>query len=276
VNTGLNGKVLEINSARIYHEVRGSGPSVIFIAGATGDCGHFQRVAQLLSDEFTVVTYDRRANSRSTHPDGWESTSTEEQSDDAAGLIEALGIAPVAIFGTSVGAIIGLDLVIRHPELVRGAILHEPPMTAGMSNPEEVMGAIQQVVEGGMQRDGSRGGCETFFRFVAGDEAFENLDPHLRERMLGNGETFLGTEMGAFEPYQPDEAALAAVEVPVRVMVGPESAPFFAETARWLADRMNIELERLPGGHTPYFDRPDEMAETIRPLLRMELSRQPV
>jgi pimeloyl-ACP methyl ester carboxylesterase len=276
VNTGLNGKVLEINGARIYHEVRGSGPSVIFIAGATGDCGHFQRVAQLLSDEFTVVTYDRRANSRSTHPDGWESTSTEEQSDDAAGLIEALGIAPVAIFGTSAGAIIGLDLLIRHPELVRGAILHEPPMIAGMSNPEEVMGAIRQVVEAGMQRDGSRGGCETFFRFVAGDEAFENLDPHLRERMLGNGETFLGTEMGAFEPYQPDEAALAAVEVPVRVMVGPESAPFFAETARWLADRMNIELERLPGGHTPYFDRPDEMAETIRPLLRMELSRQPV
>jgi pimeloyl-ACP methyl ester carboxylesterase len=102
------------------------------------------------------------------------------------------------------------------------------------------------------------------------------LDPHLRERMLGNAEVFLSTEMGAFEPYQPDEAALTAVEVPVRIMVGPESALFFAETARWLADRMNAKLERLPGGHTPYFDRPDEMAETIRPLLRMELSRQPV
>jgi pimeloyl-ACP methyl ester carboxylesterase len=275
VNTEPNGRILEVNGVRIYHEVRGSGPSVLFIAGATGDCGHFQQAAELLSDEFTVVTYDRRANSRSPRPDGWESTSTEEQSEDAAGLIEALGIAPAVIFGSSVGAIIGLDLLIRYPELVRGAILHEPPMIAGMSNPEEVMGAIQQVVEGGMQRGGSRGGCETFFRFVASDEAFENLDPHLRERMLGNGETFLGTEMGAFEPYQPDEAALTAIEVPVRVMVGPESAPFFAETARWLADRMNVELERLPGGHTPYFDRPEEMANTIRPLLK-ELSGEPL
>jgi pimeloyl-ACP methyl ester carboxylesterase len=275
VNTEPNGRILEVNGVRIYHEVRGSGPSVLFIAGATGDCGHFQQAAELLSDEFTVVTYDRRANSRSPRPDGWESTSTEEQSEDAAGLIEALGIAPAVIFGSSVGAIIGLDLLIRYPELVRGAILHEPPMIAGMSNPEEVMGAIQQVVEGGMQRGGSRGGCETFFRFVASDEAFENLDPHLRERMLGNGETFLGTEMGAFEPYQPDEAALTAIEVPVRVMVGPESAPFFAETAQWLADRMNVELERLPGGHTPYFDRPEEMANTIRPLLK-ELSGEPV
>ncbi len=89
--------------------------------------------------------------------------------------------------------------------------------------------------------------------------------------MLGNGETFLGTEIGAFEPYRPNEESLTAVEVPVQVMVGTESAPFFTETARWLADRMNVELKKLPGGHTPYFDRPEEMAQTLRPLLR-ELS----
>ncbi len=94
MNTGPTGTLLDVNGARIYHEVRGSGPSVLFIAGATGDGGHFQRVAEILSDEFTVITYDRRANSRSPRPEGWESTSTEEQSDDAAGLIKALGIAP--------------------------------------------------------------------------------------------------------------------------------------------------------------------------------------
>ena len=274
MDTATSGNLLEANGTKIYHEVRGSGPSVLFIAGATGDGGHFERVAEILSDEFTVVTYDRRANSRSPRPDGWEETSTEEQSEDAAKLIEDMDLAPIAIFGSSVGAIIGLDLVMRHPELVRGAILHEPPMIAGMSAPEEVMGAIQRVVEGGMQKGGPRGGCETFFRFVAGDEAFENLDPHLRERMLVNGETFLGTEMGAFEPYRPDEATLAAVEVPVRVMVGTESAPFFAESARWLADRTNVELEDLPGGHTPYFDRPREMAEALRPMLR-KMAKQP-
>ena len=190
MDTVSTGDLLEVNGAKIYYEVRGSGPSVLFIAGATGDGGHFRRVAEILSDEFTVVTYDRRANSRSPRPEGWESASTEEQSDDAAGLIEALGIGPVAVFGNSAGAIIGLDLVIRHPESVRGAILHEPPMTVGMSDPEEVIGTIQRVVEGGMQNGGPRGGCETFFRFVAGDEVFENLDPQLRERMLANGDLF--------------------------------------------------------------------------------------
>ena len=224
MNTAPTGNLLEVNEVKIYHEVRGSGPSVLFIAGATGDCGHFQRVAELLSDEFTVVTYDRRGNSRSPRPKDWEGTSTEEHSEDAAALIEALGLAPVAVFGNSAGAIIGLDLSIRRPELVRGAILHEPPMMAGMSNPEEMMGAFQQVVEGGMQSGGLRGGVEAFFRFVAGDETFEKLDPQLRERMLGNGETCLITEMPVFPAYEPDEATLAAVEVPLRVMVGPESA----------------------------------------------------
>jgi pimeloyl-ACP methyl ester carboxylesterase len=272
MDTASTGNLLEVNGANIYHEIRGSGPSVLFVAGATGDGGHFERVAEILSDEFTVVTYDRRGNSRSPRPDGWESTSTEEHSEDAAELIEALGIAPVAIFGSSAGAIIGLDLAIRHPELVRGAILHEPPMTAGMANPEELMVAIQQVVEGGMQRGGLSGGVEAFCRFVDGDEAFENLDPQLRERMLGNGETCLVTEMPVFPAYEPDEAALAAVEVPARVMVGPDSA--LGETAGWLAGQLGVELESLPGGHTPYFDRPQEMAEALRPMLR-EMFKQP-
>ena len=63
---------------------------MLFVAGATGDGGHFERVAEILSDEFTVVTYDRRGNSRSPRPDGWDSTPTEEHSEDAAELIESL------------------------------------------------------------------------------------------------------------------------------------------------------------------------------------------
>lgn len=227
--------MIEVNGARIYHEVRGSGPSVLFIAGATGDGGHFQRVAEHLSDEFTVVTYDRRGNSRSPRPEGWNSTSTEEQSDDAAALIEALGLAPAAVFGTSGGAIIGLDLVIRHPGSVRGAVLHDSAMFSVLPNPEEVMGAIQPVIEGGMQRGGPRGGMEAFLRFFVGEEVFEDLDPGLRERMLGNAETFFGLDFPGIGSYDPDDATLGGVEVPVMVAAGAESPPFLIEVSRRLA-----------------------------------------
>jgi pimeloyl-ACP methyl ester carboxylesterase len=268
MNTGGSGGLIEVNGARIYHEVRGSGPSVLFVSGSTGDAGHFERVALPLSEEFTVVTYDRRGNSRSPRPAGWESTSTREQSEDAAKLIEALGIAPTAVFGTSAGAIIALDLVIHHPELLRGAILHEPPMNAGMSEPDRVAGAIRRAVESGMQTGGPRGGVETFLRFVVGEETYERFDPSLLERMLDNGGTLFGVEFGVFDSYGPDDAALAGVKVPVVVMAGTESLPYFGEASRWLAAGLDVGLETLPGGHSPYIDRPEEMVQALRPLLR--------
>jgi pimeloyl-ACP methyl ester carboxylesterase len=83
--------------------------------GATGDGGHFAEVAGLLADAFTVVLYDRRGNGRSPSAPGWTSTSAEEQADDAAALLAALGLQPAAVYGTSSGAVIALCLLLRHP-----------------------------------------------------------------------------------------------------------------------------------------------------------------
>ena len=52
---------ITVNGAELYHEVRGSGPPVLLIMGATGDGGHFDALADVLADEFTVISYDRRA-----------------------------------------------------------------------------------------------------------------------------------------------------------------------------------------------------------------------
>lgn len=262
--TGL----LQANGTQLYHEVRGTGPVMLFIAGATGDAGHFERVAEDLANEFTVVTYDRRGNSRSPRPAGWNTTSTEEQADDAAALLTALGLTPALIVGASAGAIIALDLALRYPQMIRGAILHEPPMMSVMSHPEEVMRVLQPIIERGMQTGGPRGAVEAFIRFVAGDAVFERLDPQLRERMLSNGETLFTIEFGKFEDYRPDDASLAAVRRPVQIMVGSESAPFFAEPTQWLATRLGVKPTILPGGHAPYFDRPRSVAETIRSVLK--------
>jgi pimeloyl-ACP methyl ester carboxylesterase len=257
-----------VHGTELYYEKGGSGPSVLFIAGATGDGGHFQRVAERLADEFTVVTYDRRANSRSPRTEGWNATSTREQSEDAAALVTDLRLTPVAMFATSGGAVIGLDLLLSQPEAVRLAIFHEPALFSGLPDPEEPNRIMQPIIEPAMAAGGPRAAVEAFVRTVAGDAGFEGLDPALRERMLGNGEVLFGTEFGVFESYRPDDAALQAVRCPVHVMAGTESPPFLIETSRWLAQRFGVPVETLPGGHAPYFDRPDEMAETIRPLLK--------
>jgi pimeloyl-ACP methyl ester carboxylesterase len=85
---------VSVNGTELSYEIRGTGPPVLLIMGATGDGGHFDALADALADEFTVVSYDRHGNGRSPAPDGWDTTSPEEQADDAAALLDALGTGP--------------------------------------------------------------------------------------------------------------------------------------------------------------------------------------
>ena len=235
--------------------------------GATGDGGHFERLAELLADEFTVVTYDRRGNGRSPRPPGWSATSAEEQANDAAGLLEALGFAPAAVFGTSLAGVIALCLVLRQPHLVSGAILHEPAFWSLFDDPEEVKRRTGAIVAEGMCSGGSREAIERFYRFVAGDANWKGLSPELRERVLAGAATYLEVERGAFAAYLPDEPTLAGIGTPIQLLVGEESLPEFAQAAGRLARRLGIEVTRTPGTHFGYLDHPVELAATVRPFL---------
>ncbi len=257
----------DVNGARLYYELRGAGASVLLVSGATGDAGHYTAVADALADEFSVLTYDRRGNSRSPRPAGWTRTTIDEQADDAAALVRALGMGPAAVFGNSAGAIIACDLLLRHREIVRGAILHEPPMAAVLAGAEAAVGELQAKIAAAMASGGPPAAVEAFVREAAG-AGFDAIAPDTRARMLGNGETLFGAELAAFLGYRPDDAALAAVDVPVRVLVGSETTPLFHGAASWLAERLRTQLGTLQGAHTPYFDRPAAMAAALRPLLR--------
>lgn len=46
----------------IYYEVRGEGEPLLMISGGLGDAGIYTFVADILADEFKVITYDRRAS----------------------------------------------------------------------------------------------------------------------------------------------------------------------------------------------------------------------
>jgi pimeloyl-ACP methyl ester carboxylesterase len=235
--------------------------------GATGDAGHFETVADLLADEFTVLTYDRRGNGRSSRPDGWATTSAEEQADDAAALLDALGLAPAAVFGTSSGGVIALCLLVRHPEAVVGAVLHEPALYSLFDDPAGVQNAMTALVNEGMASGGPPAALERFWRFVAGDSNWESLEDGLRRRMLTNAETYL-SERGAVTSYLPAAETLSGIAVPVQVLASEQSRPFFGQAAGRLAELLHVPVSRTAGTHTPYLDHPHELTQAIRPFLR--------
>lgn len=191
--------VRAVNGTELYYEVRGAGPPLLLIMGATGEGGVFEELADLLAAEFTVVTYDRRGNGRSAPPADWATTSPEEQADDAAALLHALGLAPAAVFGTSSGGIFALATLLRHPEAVRAAVLHEPALFALVDDPTAARTRVTEVIAPAMEAGGPMAAFETFLRFASGDATWERLDASVRERMLASAGTYFSKEIGAFD-----------------------------------------------------------------------------
>jgi pimeloyl-ACP methyl ester carboxylesterase len=261
-----------VNGTELYYEIRGTGPPVLLIMGATGDGGHFDELADLLADEFTVVSYDRRGNGRSPVPDGWETTSPEEQADDAAALLDALGTGPAAVFGTSGGGNFALCLMVRHPGSVRGAILHDPGLYALVDDFDAVRAPVRALTQEAMEAGGPPAAVERFWCYVAGDDGWNGLAPALRERLRASASTLFGVELGTYELYLPGEEALAGLSAPVRLLVSENGLPFFAEIAGRLGKRLGVDVTSTPGTHAAYHDHPYELAEAVRPFLR-EISR---
>ena len=271
--TARRAGLIRVNGTDIYHEVRGSGPAILFISGMTGDAGHYAEVAELLASEFIVVTYDRRGNSRSPRPPGWAVTSIDEQADDAAGLLDALALAPAAVWGSSGGAIILLNLLRRRPDVVRRAIVHEPPTTSVLPYGNELVAGLRTMLEEAFTAGGPTAAMERFLRVAAGERAFDGLDHLLRARMLGNADVGLRIEFDAFVGFDP-----TTIRRPdgIRVVTAagienrdPEAFNHFMwDTTEWLAKRWGTEVVTTPGAHVPYLTHPKELAEQLRSLLR--------
>jgi pimeloyl-ACP methyl ester carboxylesterase len=265
---------LQANRTVLHTETRGQGPAVLLIAGAGGDAAELAGVAATRADQFTVTTIDRRGNSRSPHPTGWTQTSLAEQADDAAALLAALGQRPAVVVGTSAGGSIALELALRHPRAVRAAVVHEPPILAGTSNPQAVTADLEALIGQGMAAGGPPAAMESFLRWAAGDATFEATDPADRDRYLGNGEVFFGVELAPTMAYAPMVEAIAHAQV--RIVAAASSASrdpgsphhFLYQAASWLARQVDVDLLEVPGAHMAYLTQPAAVAESLRPLLR--------
>jgi pimeloyl-ACP methyl ester carboxylesterase len=143
--TTVTKDTLHVPGASLYYEVRGSGPVLLMISGGPADADQLSAVAEALAGSFTVVTYDTRGNSRSSIEGPPQDQSIELESEDAHRLLAVVGREPALVFGSSGGAIVGLDLVARYPHQVRTLVVHEPPLTELLSDAAQHRANAQDV-----------------------------------------------------------------------------------------------------------------------------------
>jgi pimeloyl-ACP methyl ester carboxylesterase len=245
----------------LYFEVRGAAEPVLLIPGTPGDGGQFDDLADILADRYTVISYDRAGASRSaTVPAG----TVADHADGAAALLREHATGRAVVYGTSNGALVALELAIRHPALLSRVILHEPPLLSVLADPEPIGAMLGTVIGTAMERGGPNAALDAFLRFAYGDDVVDAWPEPLRGRLLANAESVFTAELPAFQAYRPDETALATLPVPVAVAVGEnQQAPFFLEAARWIADRVRVDVTRTPGAHGPQFTCPAALAAAL-------------
>jgi pimeloyl-ACP methyl ester carboxylesterase len=254
--------LVQANGTELYYEARGDGPPLLLVAGGLADAGQFTALAEALAEHAKVITYDRRGNSRSPAPAGWTATTVDEQADDAAALLEALAIPAASVYGHSIGSPIALDLALRRPEIVDTVILHDPALLSVLADPGGVLAVVGPLVEEGMQAGGPAAAADAFYRFAVGS-AVNALEPATYDRMKADGAVLFGVEFQTLSGWRIDEEALGRTRVPVLVLAGVESPPFFREAAAWLAARLGGAVEQVPGGHGAPFDHAAGIAAQV-------------
>ena len=251
---------LSVPGATLYYEVRGSGPALLMICGGPTDAGVFEGVAGILSDRYTVVTYDPRGNSRSIAGDPAVDQNMDVHGDDAAAMIAATSDGPAFVFGNSGGAQIGLNLTARHPQRVRALIAHEPPCVALLPD----AASWKSRFDGVRATYAASGAQAAFneFKILAGIENGPQPAPGaapppavlaLIARLAKNLDFFFAHGFMPLSDFVPDVATLRAGSVRVIAGAGADTSHAMPHlTARALATALGSELVIFPGDHGGY------------------------
>ena len=253
---------IEANGIRLHYDVRGEGPPLVFVHGMCGRGDVWAGQVERLSDEFTCVTYDRRGHGSSS--DGEAQHTVPLHGDDFAALVTALDLGPVLYVGSSGGARIGVDVVLRHADLLAGAVLSEPPVfSLDPDRGKEFMGRVVPTVQPKREAGDLPGAVDAFFGAVC-PGLWRLLDDSQKEPYLRSG-PMLVADLGQ-PPFEVSPGDLAAVRLPVLAIAGLDSEAFLQSTPRVIAGAVpGAELVELANsGHVTYVEQPDAFAEAVR------------
>ena len=106
-----------VNGLRMYYETHGSGEPLVLLHGAYGTIDLWGPILDGLAKTRQVIAVEQQAHGHTADVD--RPLRYEQMAEDTAALMRHLGIARADVFGYSMGANTGLQLAMRHPDLVR-------------------------------------------------------------------------------------------------------------------------------------------------------------
>jgi pimeloyl-ACP methyl ester carboxylesterase len=212
----------------LHYAERGAGAPVLLVHGLASDAEALAPLAAAVAAaEARAIVYDRRGYGASGAPEPYGGTSVEEQAEDAAALLHALGTGPAVVAGDGFGALIALDLAKRHGSLVRAAVLSDPVLYALVPEATELLSAQRAEIEEAVRSGGPGAGVEAFL----GD----GVDSAALYRARAAHRGFFADYAG-IATWSVSRRELRAMAVPAIVLTGPRTPPRVIEAADALAE----------------------------------------
>ena len=188
--------VIEGAGIELAYEETGDGPATVLVHGMASTRARLHGVPG------RVISYDRRGywESHATAEDA--RTTVHEQAEDLAALVTGLHAAPALLVGADFGALVELDVLLRHRGLARGAVLVDPPVYAFVPQATEALSEQRAGLEEAIRSEGA----EAAVSWWRGSEA----PPR----------TVLGffADFGALASLPLSRAQLRALDVPLAVV----------------------------------------------------------
>ncbi|MDQ0380165.1 alpha/beta fold hydrolase [Amycolatopsis thermophila] len=235
-----------VPDGELHVERSGAGPALLLIPGGTGAAASYRALARLLAERYTVLAYDRRGHFGSTDTTDGPLTVTRH-ADDVRAVVEHFGYGKALVFGSSAGGAIGLELAARHPDVVGGLVVHEPPTVGLLPDADEWIAFAEEQAAASTAGD-VFGAFKGFLGSIAG----AGLPPLKTVRLPHEHEWRLlfDRELAGFYRYLPDLDVLRRSPVPIVLTAGEGSRGFYHyRPARALALELGLPFVELPGAH---------------------------
>jgi pimeloyl-ACP methyl ester carboxylesterase len=139
--------VANLSGVRLHYVEDGAGdPPLVFVHGWCCDLSYFQPQFDHFKAAHRVMAMDLRGCGRSDRPARGYDIPT--LADDVAGLCRGLGLERAVIVGHSLGAMIALDMSLRHPSVVGAIVAVDPGPLAITPESRATFEALISALEG--------------------------------------------------------------------------------------------------------------------------------
>jgi 3-oxoadipate enol-lactonase len=256
-----------VNGVNLAVEVRGEGPSVLFVHGYPLDRTIWaHQIAGL--DGFRRIAPDLRGMGRSDAPDlGY---SMEIYAADLAALLDTLGVGEVVLCGFSMGAYVGFEFLRRWRDRVRALILVSTRAEADApegKRARDAAAALARESGAGAVADAMLGKMLT----AATIKDAPSLTQRVRELMAATPVPGMVGALAAMRDRADSLGLLPTLEgMPALVLVGEEDQLSPPDRARAMADALpDARLVVIPGAaHLTTVEKAREVTAAMRTFLK--------